>query len=201
MGDSIIIDRSINIKIFIASSVDEFRNERNALQNFIQKVSRIAEKTNLKNGVLFEIDPVRCEETDPAYCTGRNQDKFNSLLTDSDIAVFLFGKKAGDYTLEELSVAKKALENTENKLSKILICFLTPKNGEINSSIKTLEESLDSEGHYYSRFKNLDEVKLTVVSSLSSMYEEFINMKIDDGNCFINGEKVLDLSFMHNQTV
>ena len=191
------INKCIKVKIFLASSIDEFKRERNELQNFIEKVSRIVREENLKNGMLFEIEPVRCEETDPAYCTGRNQDKFNALLRDSDIAVFLFGEKAGDYTLEELSVAKKALENTENKLSKILICFLTPKNGETNSSIKTLEESLDSEGHYYSRFKNLDEVKLTALSSLADIYKEYMDFKVKDGAGFVFGKKVLYLSFLY----
>lgn len=90
------------IKIFIASSIVEFANERMAIENFIRNVSdSFEENYNVK------IQPLLCENFDDAYSKTRKQEEYNEKIRDSELCFFIFFTKAGEYTREEFEVARK----------------------------------------------------------------------------------------------
>lgn len=186
--------REKSIKIFIASSIDEFRHERNELQNFIEELARTMRGANLKNGVYIDIEAVRCEDVDPAYNKGRKQDEFNELLMQCDIIVFLFCKKAGAYTLEELRVASEALNNPQGKMQQAFVFLFEPKDGEADESIKALMNKLNEESCFYRNVKHIDEVKSALLCAVTDLYKDYAKAEIIDGAYYINGKKLLDLS-------
>lgn len=92
-------------KIFIASSIVEFENERDVIENYLWKQNG--------NGKLTVI-PLRCENADPAMNAKRKEDDFCSDIAQSDVCLFILGKKVGVYTQEEYYYAQNLIKNGKN---------------------------------------------------------------------------------------
>ena len=106
------------IKIFLASSITEFAEERNALELFIRNVSdEFEEKYDTK------IIPLRCENIDPCMSKVRKQDEYNQLIKDSEMCFFIFFTHAVKYTQEEFEIAYEQFKNSENHKPKVYIYF------------------------------------------------------------------------------
>ena len=112
------------IKIFIASSIVEFANERMAIENFIRKIS-----DNFEEQYDVKIKPILCENLDDAYSTVRKQEEYNEEIRQSELCFFIFFTKAGQYTQEEFEVARKAFE--ESGKPKIYTYFKIIKDGKV----------------------------------------------------------------------
>lgn len=88
------------IKIFLASSINEFKYERNEIGDLIRRIQDklIDENIRIK---LFE-----CEFFDNSISTlGRKQNDYNEEIKNSDIFIMLVGKRLGGYTKEEYRIA------------------------------------------------------------------------------------------------
>ena len=83
---------SKQITIFIGSSIDEFKTERQELLSFIYNLRDIL----LDNGYDFRLMPKICENEDNAMSLTRKQDDYNLLIKSSGMCLFLFGKKVGN---------------------------------------------------------------------------------------------------------
>lgn len=92
-------------RLFIASSINEFRAERNKLVHFFSKLSRAAGEV--------EFVPFICEQASKALSRGRKQGDYNRKIWESDLFVLLAGSSVGQYTLEELNVALEAERQTK----------------------------------------------------------------------------------------
>ena len=91
-------------KIFIASSNDE-KNERNALKDFLQGISRITHDYGIEFlPVMWEMESV-----DFADGLSEKQKEYNEKLVSSDMVFFLFGKRVGEYTYEEFKDRKSVV--------------------------------------------------------------------------------------------
>lgn len=99
-------------KIFIASSIVEFERERDLLENYLWR------KNSVKN---VSVIPLRCENLDPAMCVTRKEDDFCHYIDDSNICLFLLGKKVGNYTVEEYDYAQN-LVKCGNNLKIAALC-------------------------------------------------------------------------------
>lgn len=178
------------IKIFLASSIDEFKNERNELQCFIDDMAR-----EFRKNYDIDIEVLRCEKVDPRYVKGRSQDEFNELIKNSEMCIFLFFTKAGEYTVEEFEVARKAFEVSENGKPKIYTCFKTINDVSVEKSVTDFMSELDKNlKHFYQTFSHIDTVKLRVLLNLKMQEMDFISVEFDDGKCIVDGKETLDLS-------
>ena len=87
------------IKIFIGSSIEELKEDRVAIGNFFRQLNDLY----LDNGLYFQL--VMCEDYDDAIETGGKQSKYDKEIEDSELSVFIFFKKVGEYTEHEFEVA------------------------------------------------------------------------------------------------
>lgn len=178
------------INIFLASSIDEFKNERNELQCFINDVAE-----DFRDRYDTDIRVQRCEKVDPRYVKGCSQDEFNELIKNSEMCIFLFFKKAGEYTIEEFEVARKTFEASENGKPKIYTYFKTIDNVSVDKSVTDFMSELDKNlKHFYQTFSHIDTVKLRVLLNLKMQEMDFISVEFDNGKCIVDGKETLDLS-------
>lgn len=118
--------RNTRMKIFIASSIEEFARERDVIENYLWRKN---------TGGNISVVPLRCENADPAMSVTRKQDDFCKFIEESDVCIFIFGKKIGDYTVEEYEYARGLIENGRD-LKIIALC-----NGEkIDDFYKRIEK-------------------------------------------------------------
>lgn len=175
------------IKIFLASSIGEFEKERREIGNFIRTLNDIYVRWE----IYFQL--VVCEDLSNAMVKGRKQQDYNEQIRDSQYFYVLFGKKAGDYTLEEFEVALEYFHSNGEPL--IYTYFKELLEGECaEQSVVDFKERLDKQlGHYYSGFSHLDTIKLDMILELSSNLKLSNQMKFEDGWTVLDSERVLPL--------
>ena len=83
------------INIFLASS-SELINDRNAFGNLVRRLDNIFEKRS-RRIKLYE-----WEDDDDSITFHRKQDTYNARISQSDIFIAMFYKKAGRFTIVEL---------------------------------------------------------------------------------------------------
>lgn len=169
------------IKIFLASSIVEFKKERYELKAFINSLNDIC----VRHDIYLEMKI--CEELSNAVAMERKQNEYNELIRNSDYLFMLFGKDAGQYTIEEFDVALDHFQT--NGAPKIHIYFKRLPVGEIaEKSIFDFKERLNKElGYSYSEFVDLDTIKLNLMSEL--VQDGLLNSNIE----FRNGQPVLPI--------
>ena len=147
--------------IFLCSSIVEFQEERQKLAAYIQNISRNIAQKRFGTSVYLH----KCEYMDNALAAEGMQKTYNEEICRSELVVFLFGEKAGEYTLEELSCAAEYFgETAKNK-----ICVLSRYNpycAEESSALSNLAHMLDKYRLRYVQFENLESVKLTIIEKL-----------------------------------
>lgn len=175
------------IRIFLASSIVEFANERMAIENFIRNISdKFEENYDVK------IQPLLCENFDDAYSKIRKQEEYNEKICNSDLCFFIFFTKAGEYTREEFEVARKKFEETGKP--KIYTYFKVLKDETAEQSLYDFMDELDKIfGHYYGTFEHIDTIKLRILLNLKLQEMDFLEIKVDGDSCVVDGEKVLSL--------
>lgn len=87
---------SNTVKVFIASSIVEFADVRDDVENFLWRL-------RFERGL--DVMPVRCETADPSMSVTRKEDDYCELIRRSEVCIFLFDKKLGAYSLEEYEFA------------------------------------------------------------------------------------------------
>ena len=194
------------IRIFLASSLDEFKEERDKLDPFLNKIARKLRNRYIERGIYIDIEPLRCEDVDPKLNAKRKQDEYNELIKGCEICVFLIFTKVGGYTLEEFDTAHGSFVSSGCEKPKIYTFFKQVKDGKIEDSVKDFMEKLDKElQHFYTFFDSIDTVKLKLLLSLSILNSDFIEVSYDDGKCYVNGSEELDISnasqFANNRTL
>ena len=193
------------IKIFIASSIVELHDERNDLDSFLRRLgSKLCERY-VEKGIYINIEPIRCEDVDPAISGGRMQSAIDTLLGECEVCVFLFFTRAGEYTIEEFDSALKAFRASKNGRPKIYT-FFKRAGGTVEQSVTDFMNRLDKDlQHYYTVFDSIDTVKLQLLLHLSILNSEFVEVVYENGNCYVNGEKELDVAhvsqFANNSTL
>ena len=162
------------LKIFIGSS-DELRKERSLLKSYIQdKNDALIEKNYYMKPVMFEKDVIQSITEVPF------QKKINSELEKCHIAFFLFWKKVGQYTEEELNLS---LENCKQKKNpkNILVFFKEKINGNtIGESFKKIidlkEKFKKNEVLIYLTFHSDEELKNKLDAQLNLIIKDRENI-------------------------
>ena len=145
------------IKVFLASS-EELKDEREKFGNLIRRLDDIY----LKRGIRVKL--LVWEDLDPSYYENvRKQDEYNAWIRECDIFVCLFYTRAGQYTLEELDVAKQ--ENARRHEPKLLIyCRDLQPNEVERKELAEFKKSLEHElKHFAGHYATTDKLHLDFV--------------------------------------
>lgn len=148
------------IKIFLASSVVEFKKERQELAAFVNSLNNIF----VRKDIFVEI--TICEELSNAVAMERKQNEYNGAIRESDYLIMLFGKSAGEFTIEEFDVALEQFRVAG--APKIYIYFKRMPEGEsVEKSIVDFKARLEQLGLDYGMFDYLDSIKRNLMLILS----------------------------------
>ena len=182
-----------NIDIFIGSSIDEFRTERQELINFIYNLRDILSD----NGYVFRLMPKICENEDNAMSLTRKQDDYNLLIKNSRMCLFLFGIKVGNYSLEELNCAFDTFNENADGSPEISFFFRNQEDGcPADPSVEKLEAELVGKQKEFFRFNNLETVKYRVLLNLAE-FREFEGLsshfELKDGFLYLWNRRIVDM--------
>lgn len=174
------------IQLFLASSIVEFEQERNELSNYIRMLTDIS----VKRDIYFAL--TLCEDLSSAVAKDRKQEEYNQKIRDSQYFCALFGRDAGEYTIEEFNVALEQFR--KSGAPRIFIYFRQlPEGQSASQSVKDFMERLDAENIYYTVFSHLDAVKLSWLVTLTQDQGLSGYLKLEDGVAKLDGKPVLDL--------
>ena len=175
------------IKLFLASSAVEFEQERNELGSYIRMLNDIY----AKRGIYFEL--TIWDDLPDAVTKDRKEDECSHEIRNSQYFYVLFGKDAGEDTIQEFNVALELFR--KSGAPHIYTYFRKlPEGQSASQSVKNFMERLDQEiGHYYSTFTHLDAVKLNMLLELTRNSDLNSNLKFEDGEAKLDGKPVLDL--------
>lgn len=162
-------------KIFLASS-SELKEDREQFEIFISRKN----KDWVEKGIFLEL--IVWEDFLDAVVKTRLQDEYNQSIRESDIFVMLFCTKVGQYTEEEFETAFGQFKATNKPF-----IFTYFKDAEISTgsankkeltSLWAFQEKLDKLGHFYTVYKNIDELKFKFNQQLDKLAANgFIELK------------------------
>ena len=170
------------IKIFLASSVVEFKEERQELAAFANSIN----KKIVKRDIFLEM--IMCEDLSNAMALERKQDEYNEYIRDSDYVLMLFGKTVGKYTIEEFNVAWECYRKRGKP--QIFTYFKEfPQGEEVEEGVLDFMERLDKQlRHYYSRYTDLETVKTDLSQVIFGKA-----LELQDGQLLLDEQQVLAL--------
>ena len=178
------------IKLFLASSIDEFEKERLEFERFIRVLDRILKTHGL------ELDLVACEDMPKDLSALSIQERINEQIPDCNYFFAIIGKEAGVKTVEEFEVALKSMKDSGKP--KIYTYFyrlnleaLDSQSESVRQFIKRLNDDLN---HYFSVFMNIDTVKLDFLMELCRDFPSGATLRFEDGEAVFQNEKVLSLA-------
>ncbi len=174
------------IKVFLASSTVEFKHERMELGNFV----RLLNECYAERGIYFKLQ--LCEDMSKAISDKRKQEEYNQEIRESRFFYALFGREAGEYTIEEFDVALEQCK--ASGAPRIFVYFRKLPEGEPAAGITAFRERLDRElGCFYSFFDTLDFVKLNLLIELAHTSEVNGLLKVEEGKAMLDGKEMLSL--------
>jgi hypothetical protein len=146
----------ITKKLFLASSA-ELKEDRKEFEIFIGRKN----KDWVAKGVFLEL--VIWEDFLDAVSETRLQNEYDKAIRECDLFVMLFWTKVGQYTAEEFETAFGQFKTTNKPF-----IFTYFKDAEISvatankkdlMSLWAFQEKLSALGHFYTVYKNVDELK------------------------------------------
>ncbi len=176
------------IKIFIGSSIDELSDERKSLVSFISHLNN----KYVDKGIYIE--PYICEETSSRMTSNGSQTTHDQYIErEADATIFMFFKKAGQYTLHELELAYNCL--IDNSKPDIFIYFKTSDSlVETNTEIeKAIDIVANNYGHYYKKFSDADTIKLELLQYIISILNDGTAITIKDGKFYIENHEIPEI--------
>ena len=156
----------ITKKLFLASSA-ELKEDRKEFEIFIGRKN----KDWVDKGVFLDL--VIWEDFLDAMSQTRLQDEYNKAIRECDLFVMLFWKKVGRYTEEEFETAFGQFKATNKPF--IFTYFKDAETSVANANKKDLmslwafQEKLSALGHFYTVYKNVDELKFKLNQQLDKL--------------------------------
>jgi len=156
----------IRKKLFLASS-SELGEDRKEFEIFINRKN----KDWVARGVFLEL--IVWEDFLDAVSKTRLQDEYNKAIRECDIFVMLFCTKVGQYTEEEFETAFGQFKATNKPF-----IFTYFKDAEISTgsankkdlmSLWAFQEKLGALGHFYTVYRNTDELKFKFNQQLDKL--------------------------------
>ncbi|GJL73401.1 MAG: hypothetical protein NMNS01_26000 [Nitrosomonas sp.] len=162
-------------KIFLASS-SELKKDRDQFEIFISRKN----KDWIDKGIFLEL--ILWEDFLDAVSQTRLQDEYNKAIQECDIFVMLFATKVGIYTEEEFETAFKQFKSTNKPFIftyfKEIEISTSSANKKDLLSLWSFQEKLSALGHFYTRYKNIDELTFKFNQQLDKLAANgFIELK------------------------
>lgn len=153
-------------KIFLASS-SELKDDRVEFENYINRKNK---KWHDK-GIFLEL--IIWEDFLDAMSQNRLQGEYDKAIRECDIFVMLFFTKVGKYTNEEFETAFGQFKKTNKPFIYTYFKDAAITTGSMNPedmmSLFAFKAKLDSLGHFYTAYKNIDDLKLKFNEQLDKL--------------------------------
>lgn len=175
------------IHLFLASSIVDMKDDRDAIGNFINDLNKIYNSQNL----FIHLHKCEDESEDHSIINGGTQKSLNDEIRESDLCLVLFWHKAGDITEEELEVALDEFKLNNNP--KIVVYFKNLADGEsLTDDVKRVMAKIDQELlHYHREYSHIDSLKLGIITQLQVHGFLRIDMKVEDEHLMVSGHKII----------
>jgi hypothetical protein len=147
----------IKYKIFLASSVNEFADERMALKDFTRRMADVL----IDHGIRLSL--FICEYAENAVAYGRMQSEYNREIEDSDLFLLLAGQRLGQYTVEEYEYALACRRKSIAEKPLLMTAF---QKCETDGGVYAFAASLD-ENVRQVEFTSIRELKASLSETLS----------------------------------
>lgn len=203
------------IRVFLASSITEFSQERMQLGDFVRTLNDIL----VERDVYIQLG--KSEDITNAIDLFRKQNQYNEVIRESDYFFMLIGKAVGAYTMEEYETAC----GSEKKGMRIL--FREKPETECGESrqaestaIKQPEglpdagtamtpdafrDRLEEEKRMYMDFSSTDSMKLALLMMLATEEDIAKGLFFRDGEAWLDGRQALSLMetpvYQNNETL
>lgn len=189
----------IKKKLFLASS-SELADDRKEFEIFINRRN----KEWVDRGVFLEL--VIWEDFLDAVSRTRLQDDYNQAIRECDIFVMLFFTKVGRYTEEEFETAFGQFQATNKPFIFTYFKDAQISTGSVDEddliSLLTFKKKLSSLGHFYTRYENVDALKLHFGQQLDKLVANgFIELRSDTINGPASGGSAHDATLAGNGAI
>lgn len=180
----------MTIKMFLASSIVELYDERNAIGDLFDRLNQAC---RMKYGVHFDLG--RCEDSDDAVRTNGSQAKYDEDIAESDTELVIFAESVREYTKHEVDVALESLK--EKGSPQIYVLFKLDSDGEISAAAKAFSEEYSGRRMSFDDFGSMTELKLHVFN----IAMDFLKMRektgsrvhLDEGRLKVDDTIIIDL--------
>ncbi|NMA18359.1 MAG: tetratricopeptide repeat protein [Clostridiaceae bacterium] len=174
-----------SITIFLGPSLIDFQSERKTIELFIRRMSAL-----LKDRCRIEFELLICDASDDAVYLSRKQDGYNEQLRSSDLSLFIFFTRTGQFAVEGSEKAIGAFRKCGKP--KVYISFKETTGEEgFNQSTLEFRKLLEKKYEYYSdRFSDIETVKLRILQALKILSGDHINLIVTSGKIWIEGIEI-----------
>ena len=173
------------IKIFLASAIDDLREDRLQVGDFFRQLNEIY----LDSGVHFSL--IKCEDYDNSIAAGGKQQQYDQEIRESELVFFLFFRKVGDYTRHEFEVALEAFKDRQKPKIVTYFKYITSMD-EAAREVRDFMQMLDLEiRHYYNTYGHIDTLKLGILMQIKLLQLDSAQIKLEDGEVRLNGQAVV----------
>ena len=161
----------MKVRIFLASSA-ELDEDKNQVEIFISRIN----KDWHEKRIYLEL--TTWKDFKSAITEGRSQDEYNKYIRSSDISIFLFHTKIGQFTKEEFDQAHKAfLTCKDPKKPKIYTYF--KKEQKESQEITNFRDYIDGLDHFYDTYINIEDLFVKLNRQLNLLEKDGIIIKSD----------------------
>jgi len=174
------------IHLFLASSITDLKDDRQAIGDFINDLNNIYNSQDL----FIHLHKCENESENHAVTKGGTQKTLNDEILESDMCFVLFWHKAGDVTEQELRVALEGFKIKNNP--KIVVYFKNLAEGEsLTDDVRRVMEDIDQKYlHYHREYSHVDSLKLGIITQLQVHGFLRVDMKVEDEQITVSGLKV-----------
>lgn len=175
------------IHMFLASSITDLSDDRQAIGNFINDLNNIYNDHNL----FIHLHKCEDESENHAIIKGGTQQSLNDEIRESDLCFVIFWHKAGDVTEQELRVALEEFKLNNNP--KIVVYFKNLAEGEsLTDDVRRIMKEIDQELlHYHREYSHIDSLKLGIITQLQVHGFLRAEIKVEDEHVTVSGRKVV----------
>lgn len=160
-------------RIFLASS-SELKDDRREFEVFINRKN----KSWHSKGVFLEL--VIWEDFLDAVSQTRLQDEYNKAIRECDVFIMLFFTKVGKYTEEEFETAFGQFKETSKPRLYTYFKDAEISMGKANkkdmNSLWAFQEKLSALGHFYTVYRNTEDLLLQFNEQLDRLGEDWFTM-------------------------
>lgn len=175
------------IHIFLASSITDLSDDRQAIGDFINSLNNIYNSQDL----FIHLHKCEDESEDHSMVNGGTQKSLNDEIRESDLCFVLFWHKAGGVTEQELRVALEGFNLKNNP--KIVVYFKSLNDGEsMAEDVSRIMKEIDQEFlHYHREYTHIDSLKLGIITQLQVHGFLRVEMKVENEHVMVAGHKLV----------